>query len=337
MSDATLPADASLAPPDEAPKRRVSRRALLVGGAGVVAAAGVAGAVGVGWMRKGRSSHPLVTLPDHRVAKPATAPTMVVARGADAAKNVRAVLDRIGGLRQLVSKDDVVLVKPNIGWDRTPAQAANTNPEVVAAVVRACLEAGAREVLVTDASCHAPEPSFAKSGIAAAAREAGARVLLPSEVERRSITIPGKDGAWTILEPYARATKIINVPIAKHHGMAKLTAGLKSFFGLVEVGRKGLHVGLAESIVGLAKIARPTLTIVDATRVLMRNGPVGGNLADVKRLDAVAVSFDPVAVDAWAATELGFDVASIEHLGLAASAGLGTTDFRSLGLVEIST
>jgi uncharacterized protein (DUF362 family) len=295
------------------------------------------GAVGVLRASRGQSSAPLVTLPDHRVAVPAGAPRMVVARGADAATNVRAALEKIGGLARLLSRDDVVLVKPNIGWERTPAQAANTNPDVVAAVVRACRDAGVREVIVMDASCHPAEPSYAKSGIAAAAREAGARVLLPSEVERRSIAIPGKSGAWGILEPYARATKIINVPIAKHHSLAKLTAGLKNFFGLVDTGRRGLHVGLADSIVGLAAIARPTLTIVDATRVLLRNGPVGGNLADVKRLDTIAVSVDPVAVDTWAAVALGFDPASVDHLALAEKAGLGTMDWRSLAPVEITT
>lgn len=196
---------------------------------------------------------------------------------------------------------------------------------------------GVKDVLVTDSSCNDAVPSFARSGIAAAAREAGAKVLLPGEVEKRGVAIPGKSGAWSVLEPYVRATKIINVPVAKHHGLARLTAGLKNWFGLVDGSRKGLHVGLAESIVGLAAIARPTLTVVDATRVLLRNGPVGGNLADVKRLDTIAVSFDPVAVDAWAATALGFDPAAIEHVQLAARTGLGTADVKSLSPVEITT
>jgi uncharacterized protein (DUF362 family) len=260
----------------------------------------------------------------------------VIARGPSPANNVQAALDRIGGIGRFVARGDVVLVKPNMGWDRIPAQAANTDPEVVAALVRACLSAGAAEVVVTDMSCNEPARSFSRSGIAAAARQAGAKVFLPSEVEKRSIEIPGKPGRWSVLEPLARATKIINVPIAKHHGFSRLTAGMKNWFGAVETNRAVLHVGIDESIVGLAEVFRPTLTVVDATRVLQHNGPSGGNLDDVKRVDAVAVSLDPVAVDAWSATLLGFDPKSIGHIALAASRGLGTADFASLAPVEIS-
>jgi uncharacterized protein (DUF362 family) len=136
-------------------------------------------------------------------------------------------------------------------------------------------------------------------------------------------------------ETYVRATKVINVPVAKHHGLASLTAGMKNWFGLVKDDRKLLHAGLAESIVGLASLMRPTVTIVDATRVLLRNGPRGGNLGDVKKLDALALSFDPVAVDAWAANELGFDPASIDHIQLAEQRGLGTANFKALSPIEL--
>lgn len=318
--------------------RPVRRRALLLGGAGLAGGLAAVGTAGYLRLRRGGTSGaPSATIADHRVALPATTPKLVVARGASPEKNVNAAIARIGGMRTLVSRDDVVLVKPNIGWDRTAAQAANTDPEVVAALVRACLAAGAKEVIVTDVSCNDAGPSFHNSGIADAARRAGARVLLPSEVEKRSVSIPGKAGSWTVLEPYVRATKVINVPVAKHHGMAKLTAGMKNWFGLVDGERKLLHGGLTESIVGLASLMRPTLTVVDLTRVLLRNGPRGGNLADVKRLDTIALSFDPVAVDAWAATQLGFDPADIEHVQLAQSRGLGTTDFKSLAPIEIQT
>jgi uncharacterized protein (DUF362 family) len=294
---------------------------------------GTAAAIRV--VRGGVSAARPGTIPDHRVALPSTTPKLVVARGPSPATNLAAVLGRIGGMRALISRDDIVLIKPNIGWDRTPAQAANTDPELVAAIVRACVDAGAKEVIVTDVSCNDAEPSFLHSGIADAARKAGAQVPLPSEVETRAVAIPDKAGAWTMLEPYVRATKVINVPVAKHHGLSTLTAGLKNWFGLVKDDRPVLHAGLAASIVGLASLMRPTVTIVDATRVIVRNGPRGGSLGDVKKLDAVALSFDPVAVDAWAATELGFDPATIEYIQLAAQRGLGTANFASLSPVEL--
>jgi uncharacterized protein (DUF362 family) len=139
-----------------------------------------------------------------------------------------------------------------------------------------------------------------------------------------------------VLEAFERATKIINVPVAKHHGLTLLTAGMKNWIGAVHGSRSGLHRGITESVAGLAALIRPTLTVVDATRVLLRNGPSGGNLGDVKRLDAIAVGLDPVAVDAWAANELGFDVAKIGYLALGQKMGLGRADFRSVGPVEIT-
>ena len=316
--------------------RSPRRRAVLLGAGGVaLGIAGLATAAGVRVVRGGVSAAPPGTIPDHRVAVPSTTPKLVVARGPSPVSNLSAALGRIGGMRALISPKDIVLIKPNIGWDRTPAQAANTDPDLVAAIARACVDCGAKEVIVTDVACNDAERSFLRSGIADAARKAGARVLLPSEVETRAVAIPGKPGVWTMLEPYVRATKVINVPVAKHHGLATLTAGMKNWFGLVKNDRLVLHAGLAASIVGLASLMRPTLTIVDATRVLVRNGPSGGNLGDVKKLGALALSLDPVAVDAWAATELGFDPASIEYIQLAAQWGLGTANFASLSPVEL--
>ena len=129
--------------------------------------------------RGGTSTAPLVTLRDCRVALPSTTPRLVIARGPSPETNVRAALGRMGGMGAFVGRDDVVLVKPNIGWERTPAQAANTDPDVVAALVRACVEAGAREAIVTDLPCTDQDIAFRRSGIADAARKAGATVILP--------------------------------------------------------------------------------------------------------------------------------------------------------------
>jgi uncharacterized protein (DUF362 family) len=271
------------------------------------------------------------------VTVPTTTPRLVVARGPRPEVNVQAALARMGGMGAFVGRDDVVLIKPNVGWERTPAQAANTDPDVVAALVRACREAGAKEVIVAELPCTNPEIAFRRSGVAEAARREGARVVTPTGAERASVVIPGKPGAWTTLAAYAEATRVINVPVAKRHTFCNVSAGMKNWLGLIEHDRQLFHAGLAGSIVALATMMRPTLTVVDATRVIWRNGPEGGNLADVKRLDTIAISLDPVAVDAWAAELLGFGVGQMDYIRLAAERGLGTPDFRSLSPVELTT
>lgn len=275
-------------------------------------------------------------VPDHRVRLPSKAPPMVVAHGRDPAANVRAVLERMGGMRQFVGRADRVLIKPNVGWDRTPAQGANTHPAVVAELIKACRDAGAEDIVVTDCSVHEPERCFQRSGIRAAAEAAGARVLLPSQARYVDVEIPGKLGAWQILEPFAVATRIINVPVAKHHGSARVTAGMKNWIGITNKRRRVFHASLDETIASLAQLMRPTLTVVDATRVLMQNGPIGGNIADLKQTDSVAASVDPVAIDVWAAGLLGARLSEVEYLKLAADRGLGSLDFRGLGSVELS-
>lgn len=275
------------------------------------------------------------TVPDHRVATGTDKHKLVVARGNDPARNVRAVFDHIGGLARFIGKTDTVLIKPNAAWDRTPFQGATTTPAVVAEVVRACRDAGAHDIIVTDCPVDDAERSFTRSGILAAARDAGARVVLPSQAQFVDVRIPGKLGHWSILEPFAAATKIINVPIAKHHGSARVTAGMKNWIGITNKDRKLFHVGLDASIAALAALMRPTLTLVDATRILMHNGPRGGNLDDVKTTNTVALSTDPVAIDCWATELLGAHVADIKYLKLAADQKLGSLDYRDI-LVEVA-
>jgi uncharacterized protein (DUF362 family) len=277
------------------------------------------------------------TVPDHRVKPPPTAPRLVIARGKDPGKNVEAAIARVGGLGLFVAKGDVVLIKPNVGWDRRVEQAANTNPQVVAALVRLCLAAGAGKVIVTDHPVNDAERCFNRSGVLDAARQAGATVVLPAQSRFHMVKIEGKLGRWPVLEPFITATKVINVPIVKHHSLTRATLGMKNWYGILGGRRNQLHQRIDESVVELTALMKPTLTVMDATRALMRNGPTGGSLADVKELDTVAVSLDPVAVDAWAVTLLEADPKGLAWLKLAQDRKLGVVDFRSLSPLEITT
>jgi uncharacterized protein (DUF362 family) len=214
---------------------------------------------------------------------------------------------------------------------------ATTNPEVVAELVRACLDAGAKEVLVTDCPVEDAPECFARSEIEKVAAQAGARVIRPDQSRYRPVTLSDSLGTWDVLEPFVTADKIINVPIVKHHGSAGVTAGMKNWIGITTKRRSTFHANLQQTIAELAALMRPTLTVLDATRVLLRNGPRGGNLADVKKLEVIAMSVDPVAADAWAADLLQHPQSEVTYLELAQKMKLGDVDYKKLDPPEIHT
>lgn len=248
---------------------------------------------------------------------------------------VSRALAALGGMQRFVSRGDVVAIKPNIGWDRTPIQAANTNPKVVEALVQLVLDAGAKQVIVTDASCNDARRSFQRSGIWKAAHEMGATVVIPSEHRFRSMKLRGEVlDEWPVYTPLIDVDKIINVPVAKHHNLCRYTGAMKNWYGVIGGRRNRLHQNIDISIADLATFMRPTLTVIDATRVLMRNGPQGGNIDDTRELFQVIASTDQVAADAYACTLIGEHPSNIRYLALALERGLGTVDALSLRVVE---
>ena len=301
-----------------------------------VAGAG-AGAAGLGlWLSK-HSWRPEPTLAmaakrGHTIAADPTLPEIAVITGDDPAQLTRQAVEELGGIRRFIARGDVVLVKPNIGWDRTPEQAANTNPDVVAEVIRQCSSAGAKRVIVTDVSCNDPRRCFQRSGIAEAARLAGADVVLPDPAMFKDVDLQGEIlRAWPVLDLFLNVDKIINVPIAKHHSLTGTTLGMKNWYGMLGGPRHQLHQKIHESLVDLADFVRPTLTIVDCYRILARNGPTGGNLQDVILKKTLVAGTDPVALDAYVAKAYwNLEVSSLPYLKMAANRGLGTYEFEKV-------
>jgi uncharacterized protein (DUF362 family) len=274
---------------------------------------------------------------DFAAQRQAGAVQMAIAKSSDQPELlVQRAVQAIGGMKRFISRGDIVAVKPNIGWDRLPVHAANTNPRVVAEVVRLALDAGARQVIVTDASCNEPNRCFQRSGIWRAAHEVGATVVLPSAHRFRDIRMRGDVlDNWPVYTPLVNADKVINVPVAKHHNLSKFTGGMKNWYGILGGRRNRLHQSINISIADLATFMRPTLTILDATRVLLRNGPQGGNIDDAKDMHQVIASIDPVAVDAYGATLIGVQPEAVEYLKLAAERGLGVAQWDRVSHVEV--
>jgi uncharacterized protein (DUF362 family) len=324
------------------PVRDLSRREVLqrLGSAGLVL--GGAGALGRAVWDKGHpglaASGDRALTRDYRLRQaPPELPQLAVARNdPDPASLVRKAVDALGGMKRFVSRGDIVVVKPNIGWDRTPIHAANTNPQVVAEVVRLAYDAGAKRVVVTDASCNEPNRCFQRSGIWKAAYDVGAEVILPAAHRFRGMRLQGEVlDDWPVFTPLVNADKIINVPIAKHHNLARYTAAMKNWYGSLGGRRNRLHQNIDVSIADLAQFIQPTLTIVDANRVLMRNGPQGGNVADARDMHTVIATTDQVAADAYGCQLIGRTADEIPYIKMGHERGLGTMHWESLRLAEV--
>jgi uncharacterized protein (DUF362 family) len=321
----------------DAPNRREALQRLamtgaVLGGAGVLAR--------LAWDAGG---YELTTPAGERVVRDfrgddRSAPAvMAIAKSSrDPAALVQRAIDGVGGMRRFVSRGDIVAVKPNIGWDRMPVHAANTNPRVVAEVVRLALDAGASKVIVTDASCNEPNRCFQRSGIWRASYELGATVILPAAHRFRETRMKGDVlDQWPIYTPLVEADKLINVPVAKHHNLSKYTAAMKNWYGILGGRRNRLHQNIDVSIADLATFMRPTLTVVDATRVLMRNGPQGGNIDDARDVHQVIASLDQVAADAYGCTLIGEQPENVPYLLLGHERRIGDMNWQRVRHVVV--
>jgi uncharacterized protein (DUF362 family) len=309
---------------------RLGQAGAVLGASGALAALGVFSHGRFGRRRSGRQ------VPDHRVAEEPGRPPLVVAHGTDPAALVKAALAPLGGIGRFVKRGETVLVKPNMAWDRTPEQGAGTHPEVVAEVVRQCRAAGAAHVIVAENPVHDAGRVAQRSGIAAAVAASGGELVLPPRSDFEWTALGGSVlGGWDVLAVLFRADRLINVPVVKHHSLSLMTCGIKNNMGLIGGSRGRLHQDIHGSIVDLASAFRPTLTIVDATRVMLRNGPTGGRLEDVAIRNTVAAGTDPVACDAWAARQLGLDPRDVAHVVQAEGRGLGSVAAGAGSVLEV--
>jgi len=267
-------------------------------------------------------------------------PTLAIAKSGTPEAMTRAAVQALGGMSGFVSKGDEVIVKPNIGWDRKPEQAANTNPEVVKTVVKMCLEAGAKTVRVMDRTCNDPRRCYKRSGIKDAVLSIGDPAVTVEHIdERKFVTLPIKKGnsldGWTFYKDMLDADKIINVPIAKHHNAARLTMALKNIMGCLGGNRGNIHHDLDHNIADLNSVMKFDLIVLDAVNILTGNGPQGGSLRDVKRMDTVIAGTDPVAVDSFGATLFGIGGADVPSVLYAHKIGLGEIDLGKVKKLEL--
>jgi uncharacterized protein (DUF362 family) len=262
-----------------------------------------------------------------------------VARGQDPESLVQAAIDALGSIEHFVKKGDDVIIKPNICVAyHTYEYAATTNPDVVGALVKLCVGAGARRVRVMDQPFGGTaEQAYERSGIAKTVKEAGGEMEVMSPIKFKKIAIPdGRDiKEWQVYIDAIDADVLINVPIAKHHNLGRLTLGMKNLMGLI-LKRPEFHFNLGQRLADLTSLLRPELTVVDAVRILTNHGPTGGSLEDVKIMNTVIASHDILAADAYAATLFGLAGFDIPAIRAGVEMGLGTIDLETVKVEEIS-
>ncbi|MCP4371349.1 MAG: DUF362 domain-containing protein [Deltaproteobacteria bacterium] len=241
------------------------------------------------------------------------------------------VFEAAGGIKRFVSRQDVVAIKPNISWARHPRFAATTHPEVLAAVIELCQEAGAGRVRIVDHTIHDARQCFGLTGAGKVAKETGVDLVYPRSSLIKKMKLRGNRlDVWPVFTPLVEADKVINLPVAKHHSLSTLTLGMKNWIGGVGGSRWSLHQDIHQSIVDLAHFFKPEVTLIDAIRIMTQNGPSGGSTNDVTFKNTLILSDDPVAADARASKLFGLKPQSIGYIHLAQKEGLGTYDLSKL-------
>ena len=251
-------------------------------------------------------------------------------------RTTKQAIATLGGMSKFVSKGSKVLIKPNIAWNRTPEQAANTNPYVVEAVVDMCLEAGAKKVVVLDYTINPAQMTYERSGIKSAVERTKGSLEFADERKFKETSIPKGEllKSWIIYQDALDTDVLINLPIAKHHSLTKLTLGLKNIMGLIK-SREEIHTRIDQKLADLATVIKPHLTIMDAYQTLTANGPNGGMPKDVKLVAQVIAGTDPVAVDSYTTTLFGLKGEDIGYIKNANRMGLGEINLSKIKIQNV--
>ena len=271
-------------------------------------------------------------------------PDIVDVSGSDPAKMVAAALAALGGIGKFVKKGDFVVIKPNAGFANPPAWATTTHPDTVAAIAKACLDAKAKEVLILEFPQGAkPEKCFDRCGLTAAlASLSGVKTKLLTPADFQKVDVKGGVALKSVEVSKAvlSADVFINVPAAKSHFQSGVSLGLKNHMGLIK-DRQAFHTALElhQAIADLGRVLKPNLTILDATRALLTNGPAGpGETSEPGRM---IVGRKVTSVDAYGLTVAKFNnkamtPADARHIEFAGKAGLGEVDVAKMKVKKVT-
>jgi uncharacterized protein (DUF362 family) len=261
-------------------------------------------------------------------------PDLAVIKGETVEKNLRAAIALLGGMERFVKKGGKVVVKPNVLTGRPPEYATTSSPEVIKAVITMCWEAGAKEVVVLDNPTSDARSGFEVSGLAQAVSDAGGKLVYLAARDYQAYDIPqGKVlTSWSFVTEAMEADSLINLALPKQHSVSGATMTMKNLMGIMGGRRGNIHVDFAHKIVDVNTLVKPTLAILDAYRVLLRNGPTGGSLDDVRLAKTLVAGTNQVSIDAYGAQFLDMKPTDLKWLVEANGRGMGEIDLSKLNI-----
>ena len=332
-------------PPDrnEPEPSGVSRREFLLR-AGATGAL-IAGSVAVGkalWQPDhfvpGFEAQSGMSLKNYKLDPSKVLPSMAIAHGTEHENVIRAAMTALGGMERFIQKGDVVMIKPNVAFDRPAALAATTHPDALRAVAKLVRAAGASQIIIADNPINSPTGCFLKSGLRAVADELDLTLLYPESNSFGPLQLDGEIlRNWTFFNlPFKRATKVIGLAPCKDHNLCHASMTMKNWYGLLGGRRNQFHQHIHSIVSDFALMMKPTLVILDGMNVLMSNGPTGGRLSDVKPMGTVVAGTDMVAVDSYGYTHLlERDLGELTYIHKAHDRGLGNKNWKDVFYKEV--
>ncbi len=283
----------------------------------------------------GKPKERLIRLPEKGYLPEARGNVLGIVHGTNMEAMVRGAIDAIGGIRRFIHKGDIVVIKPNVAFERPPALGATTNPELLKVLIRIVLEGGASEVRVADNPIESPESCFARSGIQRAVDEATGKIYIPSQTDFQILHVPGAKliEKWPFFwTPFLGANKVIGVAPVKDHNLCGASMTTKNWYGLLGGRRNQFHQDIHTIITDLALMMRPTFVLLDGSRVLFQSGPTGGSLDDVRPGNTIVAATDSIAADSFGWDELlrRKSKERPEYLSKGEALKLGTSQWKSV-------
>jgi len=277
-------------------------------------------------------------LPSFALEKNKMLPSMAIAHGAEHEPTMRAAIGALGGMGRFIQRGDVVMIKPNVAFDRPPALAATTHPDALRAVAKMVLEAGASRVIVADNPINSPTGCFLKSGLTAVASEMNLDLMYPELSRFSPLELNGEIlKNWTFFhEPFKKANKVIGLSPCKDHNLCHASMTMKNWYGLLGGRRNQFHQHIHSIVSDFPLMMKPTLVILDGMNVLMSNGPTGGRLSDVKKMNTIVAGTDMVAVDSYGYTHLmERNLDELTYIHKAADRKLGDSNWKDSSYKEV--